>query len=80
MYARLKSESPKFFIKLQKFGIALVSAGTTGLVLPVIPGLVWPPFITDMYIYAVVIGTVIAFISKLTCQDPDKLDNSLKKP
>lgn len=80
LIARFKSDSPKFFVKLQNFGITLVSAGTAGLLLPVIPNVTWPPIIGTISEHAVVIGTVLGLVSKLTVQDPNKIDTSMTPP
>jgi hypothetical protein len=76
---RWKSESPKLFIRIQNFGIGLVSAGTAGIAIPQIPGVVFPPIINQVSGYLIVAGFCIGVISKLTCQDTSKIDQSTTK-
>lgn len=78
--ARWKSESPKLFVRFQNFGISLVSAGTAGLAIPVIPSVHFPPIIGTLSGYFIVAGFAISVISKLTCQDTSKIDQSTTKP
>jgi hypothetical protein len=80
LWARWKSESPKLFIKLQNFGISLVSAGTAGIAIPNIPGVNFPPTISKASGYLIVAGFCIGVVSKLTRQDPSKPDTSTLKP
>lgn len=77
---RWKSESPKLFIRFQNLGIGLASAGTAGLAIPVIPKVNFPPIITTLSGYFIVAGFCIGAISKLTCQDTSKIDQSTTKP
>jgi hypothetical protein len=77
--ARWKSDSPKLFIRLQNFGIGLVSAGTAGIAIPNIPGVTFPPVISQVSGYLIVAGFSIGVISKLTCQDTTKIDQSTTK-
>lgn len=80
LWARWKSESPKLFVNIQKIGVSLFSAGLAGLAVPVIPKVKFPPIIETISGYCIVAGFCIGVISKLTCQDPSKLDSSTTKP
>lgn len=77
---RWKSESPKLFIRFQNLGIGLASAGTAGLAIPAIPKVNFPPIIGTISGYFIVAGFCIGAISKLTCRDTSKIDNSTTKP
>jgi len=78
--ARWKSESPKFFIRFQRLGVGLASAGTAGIAIPNIPGVTFPPIISQVSGYFIVAGFCISVISKLPCQDPSKIDKSTTTP
>lgn len=79
IWARWKSESPKLFIRFQNFGVGLVSAGTAGIAIPVIPKVNFPPIIGTISGYLIVAGFCIGIVSKLTCHDPSKIDNTTTK-
>lgn len=63
-YERYKSESPLFFRKVQRFGAWLLAAGTTGrLGVMAIPGN--PAWVTLIFEYMIVAGTVVVGTAKL---------------
>lgn len=71
--ARWTAESPALFKKLQNFGVGLVSAGTAGIAIPVIPGVNFPPIISTVSGYLIVSGFCIGVVSKITCKDTNQL-------
>lgn len=77
LIARWESESPALFQKITRIGIGCTAAGTAALATPLIPGLQVPEIITKIGGHLLVTGFIASLISKLTCQDPSKLDTSL---
>lgn len=67
---RLKTKTPKYFVKIRGFGLTLVTIGGA-LLVPDIAHLL-PLVITQYAGYAVAIGTAIASIATLPVIDPNK--------
>lgn len=77
--ARWSSESPQLFKKFQNFGVTLTATGVAATAVPTIPNAHLPEIVTTLGGYAITAGLSISIISKLTCQDPAKLDNTDQK-
>ncbi len=74
LFARLSSESPKFFNKLQSFGVYLASTGAALLLIPAIPHVVTLPHIfSDIAGYMITAGAVVKTISSLPVCNPEVL-------
>lgn len=80
MSARWASESPKLFKKITNIGVSCTAAGLAATATPSIPGLHIPAIVGTIGGYMLTAGFVTSVIAKLTCQDPDKIDNSMVKP
>lgn len=81
LVSRWQSESPAIFMKIRNFGIKLGTVGLTMLTPAAIPGvdnIILTKWIPTFGSYFIVAGVCIAIISKLTCQDPTKLDTTDK--
>jgi len=78
--ARWNTESPLLFKKFQNLGVGLVSAGTAGIAIPVIPNVTFPPMIATVSGYLIVAGFCIGVISRLTCQDTSNLPKKDPNP
>lgn len=73
---RLKSESPKFFIKLQNAAITAIGAGTAiYLALKALPAeqFTMPAIGDTIYGYLMVASVVLGVVAKSTVKNPEEL-------
>lgn len=78
--ARWKSDSPKFFVKIQNLGISLTATGTAAIGVPAIPGVHFPAIVATIGGHMVATGIIMGLVAKLACTDPTKLDQTATKP
>ncbi len=67
LFARLKSETPSFFVKLKYLGGSLVTVGGSLAIIPKAPA-----SIVELGVHLIVAGGVMAAVSQLTIKAPDQ--------